>query len=253
MAFEQFLTPPKPPSRWRRLTYVVSISLHAALLIAGGFRSMWRVEEISPKGVAVTFLSGLTVPPAPPPPPPPLKQAETAVKRPRKPVQPPKPNEIVQPPEPPAAEEPAPAGSDEGETEGVAEGTPTGMEGGVVGGVAADQPPPEVPKPTADPPPLNISPRLGAGQRLSDINDPQYRPTLPPALNRPGMVVSGLFRICVSREGQVSDVKMLSSRDPDVANGWTSVIRRWQYRPLTIDGKPTRFCHPLMVQVQSIH
>jgi len=253
MAFEQFLTPPKPPSRWRRYTYVVSISLHVALLVAGGFRSIWRVEEISPKGVSVTFLSGLTLPPAPPPPPPAAKQtvATPEKPKPKRPVQPPKPNEVVQPPEPPAPEEPVEAGGDEGEPEAVAGGSVNGMAGGVIGGVETAQAP-EPPKPAAEPPPLNISPRLGAGQRLSDLNDPQFRPTLPPALNRPGMVVRGFFKICVSREGQVSDVKMLNSQDPEVANGWIPVVRRWQYKPLTVDGKPTRFCHPLMVEVQSV-
>jgi hypothetical protein len=253
MAFEQFLTPPKPPSRWRRLTYVVSISMHVVLLVAGGFRSVWRVEEISPKGVAVTFLSGLTTPPAPPPPPPPAQKSVATPEKPRhkpRPVQQPKPEEVVQPREEPI-EEPAEAGGDEGEPEGVAGGMENGLSGGVVGSVEAVVPPPP-PKPAAEPPPLNISPRLGAGQRLSDVNDPRYRPSLPPALNRPGMVVRGFFKICVSREGQVSDVKMLNSPDPDVANGWTTVIRRWQYKPLTVDGKPTRFCHPLMLEVQSV-
>ena len=252
MAFEQFLTPPKPPSRWRRLTYVISISLHVAVLIAGGVRSVWHVEEISPRGVAVTFLAGLTTPPAPPPPPPPAKQAvATPLKKPKPRVEPPKPDEVVQPREEPVEEQPAEAGGDEGEPEGVAAGAENGIIGGVVGGVeAAAAPAP--PKPAAEPPPLNISPRLGAGQRLSDLTDPQYRPSLPPALNRPGMVVRGFFKICVSREGQVSDVKMLNSPEPEVANGWTTVIRRWQYRPLTIDGKPTRFCHPLMLEVQSV-
>ena len=72
------------------------------------------------------------------------------------------------------------------------------------------------------------------------------------AAKNPDNINAGLFKICVSREGQVSEVKMLNSRDPEVANGWMTVIRRWQYKPLTVDGKPTRFCHPLMLEVQSI-
>jgi hypothetical protein len=42
----------------------------------------------------------------------------------------------------------------------------------------------------------------------------------------------------VSKEGQVTGVKMLSSADPAVASEWTTVIRRWQYKPLTVDGAP---------------
>jgi hypothetical protein len=94
---------------------------------------------------------------------------------------------------------------------------------------------------------------VGVAQRISDLNDPQYRPTLPPVLNRPGNIVRGLFKICVSVEGRVSDVKLLRSADPVVDEDWTKVIRRWQYRPFTINGHATPFCHPLMLQVQSVN
>ena len=250
MAFEAFLTPQRPPSRRRRLLYVVSIALHAAVLVGLGARSLWAVEELAPRGVAVTLLSRPIAPPAPPPPPPAAAKA-VAVARPKpKPrVVPPKPTEVVQPAEAPAKEEPAEAEAEsDGEPEAPA-GEAQGVAGGVVGGVAPAAA--VVAAPPADPPPLNISPRLGAGQRISDLNDPQYRPSLPPALNRPGIVVRGLFRVCVSKEGQVTEAKLLSSGDAAVASQWLTVIHRWQYRPLTVDGRPTRFCHPIMIEVQS--
>ena len=157
---------------------------------------------------------------------------------------------MVQPPQPVAKEEPAAEAEEtEGEAQGESGGTAGGVAGGVGGGIA--EAPAVAAAPPVDPPPLNLSPRLGAAQRLSDINDPQFRPSLPPALNRPGMVVRGLFRICVSKEGQVTEAKLLSSGDAPVASQWITVIRRWQYKPLTVDGRPTRFCHPLMVEVQS--
>jgi hypothetical protein len=93
---------------------------------------------------------------------------------------------------------------------------------------------------------------MGVSQRISDLSDPRFRPSLPPALNRPGIIVSGLFRICVSVAGQVDDVKILRSADPLVDGDWTAVIRRWQYRPFTLKGRATPFCYPLTLEVQSM-
>src|SRR5882757_7889980 len=71
MAFEQFLTQkqqPGRPTRWRSLTYGLSLSLHGALLMGMAVRSFWHVEELQPKGVAITMMA-LRLPPPPPAPP----------------------------------------------------------------------------------------------------------------------------------------------------------------------------------------
>jgi protein TonB len=253
MPFEHFLTQKKDRPRWRQLTYAVSISLHLAVLMAGGMRSFWHVDEISPRGVVVTFLSGMATPPAPPPPPPPAQKA-TATRIRAKPTEvarPKKPEEVLQPREQPVEEPPTEEGGAEGEPDGVAAGVENGLAGGVVGAAAVEAPPPPV-APARERAPMMLGPKVGTSQRLSDVNDPRFRPSLPPHLNRPGIIVRGLFKICVSTQGQVSDVKMVSSAEPDVASGWTDVIRLWQYRPFTLDGRPTPFCHPLMLEVQSV-
>ena len=70
MAFEAFLEGDDPrPRRRRRLTYAVSLAVHAALLAGGVAYSFWHVEEITPPTVRVTFMAAAPPPPAPPPPP----------------------------------------------------------------------------------------------------------------------------------------------------------------------------------------
>jgi protein TonB len=250
MAFEAFLKQGGEPAtpRWRRrLTYTLSLSLHVALLFVGAFQSFWRVDEISPRGVAVTF--SLAMPAPPPPPPPAAKPAATPTKP--RPVPRTKPDEVVQPRDQPPAEEPATASADESAAEGEAAGSEDGVAGGVIGGAAIEAPPP--PPKVVVPAPVMLAPSVGVGQRLSDVNDPKFRPTLPPFLNRPGNTVRGLFKICVSTDGHVSDVKLLKSADPAVDQDWANVIRRWEYRPFTVNGHPTPFCHPLVLSVQSVN
>jgi hypothetical protein len=96
-----------------------------------------------------------------------------------------------------------------------------------------------------------LPPTIGSGQRLSDLNDPRYRPSLPPSLNRGGMVVWGLFRICVTTNGRVKDVKILKSADTLVDNSWSEVIARWEYRPYSIEGRPVPFCHAARIEVRA--
>ena len=123
-----------------------------------------------------------------------------------------------------------------------------GVEGGVAGGVLGR---------VAPPPPRRAvragehRPNVGAAHRLTDLEDPRYRPTLPAAINRPGMTIWGVFRICVSASGRVSEVTMIKSADPLVDNDWMAKIKTWQYRPYSVDGRPVPFCHPARILVKS--
>lgn len=234
MAFDAFLQQDKAkPKKWRRITYTISIVFHAALLMVGAIHSFWHVDELSGPNVAVTFMSG--TPPPPPPPPPAKKKKTTQTKtRPTEVVQP-RANQIIQPKE---KEEPP-----EEEDDGVEGGVEGGVVGGVVGGTVGGTPNTQ----TA----TLLPPNVGSGQRISDINDPRYKPGLPPALNRAGMTVWGLFKICVSPQGKVTDVKVLKSADKLVDDDWIAKMKSWEYRPYSINGRPVPFCHPMRVQVSS--
>jgi hypothetical protein len=258
MAFEAFLTQKQDharPTRWRRATVVLSLGLHGALLVAAAVYSFWRVDEVTPPAVTVTFLSGARVAPPPPPPAPPPVQQEppkpkATVARPQQPkiaalVQPRTPTNDKPPP---PSEEPA-AESDE---HGAQEGAPGGELGGTgVAAVAtvAPPPPPPPPKPVEQQP-VNLPPGVGTGQRITDINDPRFRPSLPPTFSRAGAMFWGLFRICVGADGNVKDVKVVKSADPSVDADWSRVIRTWQYRPFTIENRPVPFCHVIRLEVR---
>jgi len=233
MSFELFLQQGKSaPKKWRRITYSMSIGLHAVLLTIGVVHSFWHVDELSPPVVKVTFLGAVT-PPPPPPPPAKKKSTPTKVKKPVDIVQP-KPNQIIQP-----KTEPEPEDEPDDGVEGGVEG---GVAGGVLGGVVG------APPPTA----TLLPPRVGSGQLISDVlNDPRYRPSLPAQLNRAGMVVWGLFKICVSIDGRVTDVKVVKSADALVDGSWIEKIRTWQYRPYSINGRPVPYCYPMRLEVRS--
>jgi protein TonB len=234
----------------RRLVFVISVALHAALLTGAVAHSFWQVDELSPVGVTITFIQAMAAPPPPPPPPPAAAVAEKArpkAKKPRLEVP-----EIVQPAPPPVEQPPeekpaevAEAGEQE---ESAPEGQPGGVEGGVAGGVLGriDPTPPPPPPPTA---PITIAPSVGASYRLTDLDDPRYRPSLPSAINRPGMSVWGVFRICVAANGNVSDVTIIKSADALVDNDWIAKMKTWRYRPYSVDGRPVPFCHPARIVV----
>jgi protein TonB len=233
MSFESFMHQGQAvPKKWRRITYTASLAFHVALLTVGIVHSFWHVEELTPPTVKVAFMAALT-PPPPPPPPPKKKSTPTKVKPPTEIVQP-KPNQIIQP----KVEEEKPEEEDDG-VEG-------GVEGGVAGGVVGSMG--DAPTPTA----TLLPPRVGSGQLISDVvHDARFTPTLPPQLNRAGMVVWGLYKICVSVAGQVTDVKTIKPADALVDGPWISKIRTWQYRPYSINGRPVPYCYPMRLEVRS--
>jgi protein TonB len=233
MSFESFIDQGKAvPRGKRRITYAASLAFHVALLTVGIVRSFWHVDELTPPTVKVSFMTA-TAPPPPPPPAPKKRNTPTKVKKPVEIVQP-RPNQIIQP----KVEEEKPEEEDDG-VEG-------GVEGGVVGGVVGSMG--DAPTPTA----TLLPPRVGSGQLFSDVlHDPRFTPTLPPQLNRAGMVVWGLYKICVSVAGQVTDVKTVKPADALVDGAWIAKIRTWQYRPYSINGRPVPYCYPMRLEVRS--
>jgi protein TonB len=182
--------------------------------------------------VSVTFLAGAP-PPPPPPPPPKKKKADTVIKKPVEIVQP-RPSQIVQPKEkPPEPEEE----EDDGEEGGVEGGVAGGVAGGVVGSEGNGNAP------------VMLAPNVGVGQRISDVNDPKYKPGLPPQLNRAGMSLWGLFKVCVSAQGKVTSVAVMKGADPLVDKDWMAKIKIWEYRPYSVNGRAVPFCSPIRLQV----
>jgi len=250
MAFEAFLQRDEVrPRRRRRLTFTVSLIVHAALLAGGIAYSFWRVEEISPPNVRVTFLSSAPPPPAPPPPPPagggatPSKKKLTTTPKPtlttliEPKIVPPKPKE--QPKDEPDDEDPAQAfaggtkgGTKGGTIGGEVGGTIGGTKGGTIGGEVGGQAPP---KPVGT---RMLAPQMGALQKISG-DDPNF----PAALRRSGMVYVVLSKICVSRQGTVDSVSILKGTDPTLDDNVVSAVKGWRYRPLLADNNAVPFCY----------
>jgi len=248
MAFEAILLEQQArPKRWSRATWVVSIALHVAVLTALLVRSVWQVDEMPMPSLQVTLTAA--VPPPPPPPPPAARKA--AESRPKtRPVEP-KPQELVVPKETPK-DQPKPeaqteSNEDHGEAGGQVGGQVGGVQGGVVGGVlGAPPPPPPPPKPTG---PKIVSASVGRGQLLIDPNAERYRVKLPLALARTGETYTALLRLCVSAEGAVTSVQVLKGAGAALDGQFPSVMGRWRYRPLVVDGVPTPFCYPVRYEV----
>ena len=251
MAFEAILSQQRAkPKGWQRAMIIVSVALHAGALLAGIVHSLWQVEEMPLPSLQVTLAEA---PPPPPPPPPPPAAKKSSESRPKtRPVEP-KTQELVVPKETPkeqpkAEPEEAADGQENGQPGGVQGGVVGGVQGGVVGGVVGSPtpPPPPPPKPTG---PAMLSAKLGRGQLLIDPNDERYRVKLPPPLARSGETYVALLKVCVSAQGTVSAVQLMKSATPAVDSQFPSVIGRWRYRPLLVEGVPTPFCYPLRYEV----
>jgi protein TonB len=223
------------PHVWLRLTVVGSLGLHGGLLVGAGAYAVWRVDEVPPPALAVTFAGGRALAP----PPRPVERPEPA----RAKAKPPKTDlpriaALVQPQAPRLPEEarllePAPA-------------QPLPPDSGPAPGTAAVAAPARV----LEAQPVTVPVAVGAGQRITDVGDPRFRPSLPGPLNRAGVMLWGLFEICVGTDGSVTAVKVLKTAAPEVDDEWARVIRTWRYRPYALEGRAVPFCHTMRLEVQ---
>jgi protein TonB len=259
MAFEAFLERDDVrPRRRRRVTYTVSLIVHAALLGVGIAYSFWRVDEISPPTVRVTFMSSAPPPAAPPPPAagggsaaprkkilPKVKPTLATLVQPR--LIPPKRETDEPKTEPPDDDDPdqAFAGGTRGGTKGgtiggTIGGTLGGTPGGTIGGGAGGTPGPR------STPPRMVAPNMGAKQKASG-DDPEF----PAILRRAGTLYVVLAKVCVSRTGTVDGVSILKGAHPMLDAKVIAAVKAWRYRPLLADSNAVPFCYPLRFEFNS--
>ena len=236
MAFEAILdqargTAAARPTRSRRIMLTVSLAVHVAALLVGMAWSFWQVDELPLPHVTVTLAGA-------PPPPPPASHSGAKSKPKVKPT--PKVEALVQPQEHPK-EQPKPEKQDD--VAGAEGGVKGGVQGGVVGGVVG--------APVQNSGPKMLTPQLGKGLLLIDPNEEQYRVKLPPALERSGVSLYAIVRVCVSAQGAVTDVRVLKGAGPAIDPQIPSVLGRWRYRPFTLNGQPTPFCYPLRYEISA--
>jgi hypothetical protein len=86
---------------------------------------------------------------------------------------------------------------------------------------------------------------------VSDVQKPPHQLTLPPALNRAGMVIWGLYKLCIGTTGEVTRVTKIKPAGNGLDDEWTKVMRSWRHKPYLVDDKPTAVCYVRRVEVRA--
>jgi TonB family protein len=59
-----------------------------------------------------------------------------------------------------------------------------------------------------------------------------------------------MFRVCVSRSGQVTQIIVVrSTGEPEIDKAWVSRVEDWKYAPYVHEGTPRPFCDSLRLAV----
>jgi protein TonB len=257
---------PAPASRSRRLFYEtlpISIALHA---IAGGIAvaaTLWQVEfpKQSPRYLTMYSLTAVPDPPPPPPPPPPPRPVITA--------QPAATHEVAvnaAPPPMPVEEIVAPtvipdeipivtnsfaqlatsAVAAPGVASGVPGGSKDGQAGGEIGGKLHG-----VTGGIQFPDDGRV--HIERGQPLPLLALTQEYPAYPPEMKKKRVEDSVIVRYIIGTNGRIKDVQVIDPAKEAVFNEVTvNAIRRWRFRPMMKDGKPTEVVHELLVNFEIV-
>jgi periplasmic protein TonB len=228
MTFESFLASGRPDprtTRGRRRALALALGVHVVMLLAAVVHAGWRVDEISPPSQPII----LTTFPAPPP-----TAGSTEPQRPRRPkvkrrttiaelVQPQDRRQQPEDPGPPSTE---PGDKDEPGTGGDGKGP-------LCEGASCE----------VDAPPTTfVAPNVASGRLAIDPHAEPYRVRLPPALNRAGMRLWLLAKICVRSDGQVERVSLIRGADSTLDPLVVATLKTWRYRPYSVNGRPVPFC-----------
>ena len=97
---------------------------------------------------------------------------------------------------------------------------------------------------------------MQAGNRLLAINPNlrPYRVYLPEEFAQrmgTGDKISPVLEICVSAQGSVKSVTILTGSIPAVDVQIPTVISRWKYRPYLVDAKPEPFCYRTRYSIEA--
>ena len=240
----------------KRLTFLVSIAVHALGLAVLAVYSFWHINKLEPRYAPVTFVASAPppAPPPPPPPPPPPKGKATPkptreVKQPQITVQPP---DVV--PEAPDTSPDAPDGEVGGEQGGQKGGEvggdrDNGQLGGKLGGIPGGTGvlDPSLTKVVAPPPPVKpqvVAPAMMEGQRIAG-----NKHILLPDSARQVLAAQGTRRLdvavklCLSAAGEPTSVAFLRGTGfPAADDKIRAEVNAWRYRPYRADGQAVPVC-----------
>jgi hypothetical protein len=99
--------------------------------------------------------------------------------------------------------------------------------------------------------PTMLSMAIAKSQLLTDPEkDRRYRFAIPPELNRAGVRMFALVKICISRAGDVRSATLVKSMDPAADPLLIAKVKTWKYRPFAINGHRVPFCYNLRYDVE---
>lgn len=207
------------------------------------------VEAVQDPDLMITFVNMGAPPPPPPPPPPPAAKPAATQQVVQKVIEskPINPNEMAQPTDVKKitkedlnrqVEEDAGGGGVEGGVEGgVPGGVPGGVIGGVIGGTIGGVIGGDV---------ENKEPIIVAGDVKPPVPISQPNPDYPEAARRARIEGKVILQAIINEQGAVEGVKVLRS-NPLLDDAAMAAVRRWRYKPATLDGQPVKVYFTVVV------
>lgn len=211
-----------------RLCFVVAVLLHGGLLFLPVSWTDATAAPEEPPRVIHRIVSVLPPPPPEPPDPaPPEPPSETP--EPRRPI--PVPEDLVND-EPPPDDAPLPAP----DLETLAE----------IPVILPDGPPPPAPPPPAPDDPVHV---LGAIVPPEAVFAP--RPEYPETARGAGRGGTVILLATIDQEGRVTDLEVLRDEPLGLTEAALSAVRRWRFRPATLEDRPVAVYYHLTVRFET--
>jgi protein TonB len=207
--------------RWMMLP--LAVILHVLVIGSAVALSLWYIEEIPDPPIPVSFYVQ-AAPPPPPPPPPPKAAAPKVVQKVEQPS-----NQMTAPVVIPDA---LPKPSSDTSGEGVEGGVEGGVAGGVMGGVLGG-----VPGGVLGGIPGDEPMRVG-GEVKEPIEISRVKPQYPEAARKARMQGVVILEAIITKDGSVSDVRILRGINPLLDNAAMRAVQQWRYKPATFNGRP---------------
>jgi hypothetical protein len=229
----------REPRRRLRVTIAVAAFVHAAGISAAIVASIWSVNKLTPKYVAVTWQPTAAPPPPPPPaaaPSPPAPVTPSAPATARGPLKPDVPVTTASPlsTNTGTGDPNAPTGTGEGIQTGIPDGT----------GDPVPEPPPA--------PPATIDIRTLTALRISGDSMIRLPPHVLRALADQGVRrVDVPVRLCLSTDGVPTQIEL--GRSTGNSQGDDHIrdsVRTWRYRPYQVNGRAVPACGVVLLQYQ---
>jgi outer membrane biosynthesis protein TonB len=90
--------------------------------------------------------------------------------------------------------------------------------------------------------PKTVAPAVGDGLLAINPNDGHYQPIVPQPLRKPGASFQTRLKFCVTADGSVDKVTVVTSSEPTLDNAILEKARLYRFHPYFDQGHPIPFC-----------